>query len=1311
MLDQEPSAFPWAAAVHAHEDDHEPLGAALIVDTRQILTSAHVLGGRETVWIAFPDVPGAPRRQAAASDVRPSPVEDVALLHLADELPTGAEPAPLDYPRNKDLVGSTWWAFGFANRNPWGNSTGGAIGAAQGYGWVRLDTQSRYQIEPGFSGAGLWSPEHRAVVGLVNSANRRGDGQAIALHRIDQIFDDTGLRELHGRPPHDAVNREWGWSLDGDPEAGRHWNPRARGVAVDSERGWRFRGRTAALTSITDWLSREPPVRRALVVTGSPGVGKSAVLSRIVTTADTAARAALPEDDDAVRAAPGSVACAVHAKGKTAVETAAEIARAARVPAPQRTDDFPSPMRQALARRDARFNVVIDALDEAASPAEARLIVTAVVRPLVETCADVGARVVVGTRRSDDSGDLLSAFAESHANIDLDTPEFSAVEDLTDYALATLRLVGAERPDTPYAHSATARPVAARIAALSDGNFLIAGLVAHAHGLHDTEPVDPRKLSFTTDVGTTLTRYLARLPPVGSASAETVFSALAFADSPGLTAGLWSRVIAALGEGSVDARTLNRFSRSAAANFLVATDHLGGERTFRLFHQALNDALLGKRGEVAPRSDEEAAITGAFIRAGQDQGWERVPEYLRTALPGHAVRAGMVDRLLADGSYPLHAVLSRLLAVAGSAETGRARRSARLLRLTPQAAEAGPGERAAMLSVTAVLEQDTGGFNDHQTAPYRAAWGAAPPRGEATILERHPGGITDMCAFTGVDGEIRLATAGERSETVIIWNPATGAAEQRIGGHTGGVLSVSAYTGPDGHPRLVTADLCGARVCDPAKGTFTHTLDGYSGWVLTTCTFAGTDGRPRLATGSFDGTVAVWDPATGLPEWIVCGHTKTVRTMFGLSRSGGRTDLVTAGDDGAVRLWDTATGTIRRTLQTGSGKSIVRPVVCPLPGMDGLVRVAVVGDDENIAIADLETGEWSPTAGGRPAGRVLTLAGHAFAGDHSHLVLGSAEGGVSIRGLETGAERALGSHSRKVTALCRYTDRDGRYRIASSGRDETIRVWDFGGAEAMAHSSATTQATALCTITATDMPPRIASGDGDRSVLIRSAATGEVERTLSLDTGRISALCAFTPADGRPRLVLGSTDGWLRVQGLEDDCPEWSVVAHAGGGVAAACYFVGDDGRPRIVTTGHYEKMRIWDLADRRCERTITGDDTYRIRSICAFTDPSGEVRLATAHPRGAVRVWKDARRSTHLLHGGARSLRSICTFSTPMGETRLVTAGDDCTVRIWDPAAARQLSAIPVHYQALSLAWAEGRLAIGMVPGLLAIDVRPLAY
>ena len=275
--------------------------------------------------------------------------------------------------------------------------------------------------------------------------------------------------------------RAWGWSLAGDPEARRHWGPRARGVSIDSEVGYRFQGRSAALRVIAGWLDRDRADRRVLVVTGAPGAGKSAVLGRIVTTADTEAAGLLPRSDIEGRATPGSVACAIHAKGKTALDVAAEIARAASAALPGRIEDFAPALRDALAERNGRrFNVVIDALDEAVSHAETRTMITKVMMPMAETCADVGAQVVVGFRRTDSGGDLLSAFGMAADLIDLDEPEFYKEEDLVAYALATLQLADGGPGDNVYTEHRIAVPVAERIAKLSERNFLVAGMTARA---------------------------------------------------------------------------------------------------------------------------------------------------------------------------------------------------------------------------------------------------------------------------------------------------------------------------------------------------------------------------------------------------------------------------------------------------------------------------------------------------------------------------------------------------------------------------------------------------------------------------------------------------------------------------------------------------------------------------------------------------------------------------------------------------------------------------------------------------------------
>ena len=327
-------------------------------------------------------------------------------------------------------------------------------------------------------------------------------------------------------------------------------------MSINSERGWRFRGRTAALTKIVSWLGRSQPGRGVLVVTGSPGAGKSAVLGRVVTTADRSIRASLPPDDTGVLVAEGSVSCAVHAKGKTALDVAEEVARAASARLPGQPDDLAPAIRDALdGPARGRFSVIIDALDEAASPAQARAIISSVVLPLAETCSDAGVQIIVGTRRRDDGGDILDRFGPAIDPIDLDNPEYFEQEDLAAYALASLQLTGDERPDSPYGDEAEARPLAARIAGIADRNFLIAGLIARTHGMHDKTAADPAQIEVTSTVRTALHGYLQRLDPVGGVPATRLLTALAFAEAPGLPANLWQAAVEALFGTAVSAGT------------------------------------------------------------------------------------------------------------------------------------------------------------------------------------------------------------------------------------------------------------------------------------------------------------------------------------------------------------------------------------------------------------------------------------------------------------------------------------------------------------------------------------------------------------------------------------------------------------------------------------------------------------------------------------------------------------------------------------------------------------------------------------
>jgi WD40 repeat protein len=1350
-----PEDMSWVAAVHGSSDDHTPLGTAVVIDRRRLLTSAHVVCAegevRPAVWLAFPlteDLAPA-RAQATTIRIAADPVADLAVLELAAEIPSGVIAAPLRCPTPRPLEGLAWWSFGFPRSHfgrGYGHAASGTIGTPSGYGWVRLHTDSRDLLAPGFSGGGLWCPEYRAVIGIVGAANEPGDGQAVTLHHADGYLHRDEIRLLARWSVDDAdeiTRTTWGWSLTSDQEADRHWRPRSRGVTVAAERGHRFRGRRVALSTIVAWLDRPHPDRKVLVVTGSPGVGKSAVLGRVVVSADAAfVPVEVPGDDAGPRATTDSVACAVHAKGKTAMDVAREIARAASAPLPEVVEDLPSLLRTTLAgRRRRRFNLVIDALDEASDAKQARRIIRDLVLPITTTCAEVNAQVVVATRRHDDGGDLVAVFGDGMTELDLDHERYFAIGDLITYAHATLQLSGDERTDNPYRDDEIAATVARRIGKFAGHNFLIAGLVARTHGLYDEHAVAPESLTFASGVEGALHAYLDRLPPLDDVPARDLMLALAYIDAPGVDAQLWQIATQALTQHEVTPAALQRFARTAAANFLVEAANGAGPQ-FRLFHQALNDALLLDRLSTSTSEKDHAALTRAFASLGRAVGWKNAPTYLFRSLPGHAYRGGLIDELLADLDYVLHADLRRLVPPAAKATTPEGQRTARMLQRTPQAIDTDPMQRLAMFTVTEALDSADTTYRELPNAtPYRGRWAHTAPRRERTALEGHTNSVTALCSLL-VDGR-RLLASADRDASIRIWEPTTGTELQHLLGHTSGVNALCAVQ-IDGQEMLASAgDEHVIRIWNPDDGSNLQHLAGHTSWVNALCVLR-IDDRELLVSGSDDRTVRIWDPVTGTELRQLAGHTHSVNAVCAV-RVDGELLLASAGSDTTIQLWDPVTG------------AQLRQLAGHIRGMDGVNELCAVRVDGQDLLAsagrDTTIRIWDPSTGVEQhrleahtswvnVVRSIQLEGRTFlvsAGDDSTIRLWD-----PITGLE---QQQLEGHTDWINALC-VVEIDDQSLLASAGADTTVRLWDPASAvKQHQHSAHAGTVNDLCVMTV-DHRQLLVSASHDATIRLWNLVTGDEQQQLKGHTDWINAVCVvevegrrliasagrdsavrlWDPATGSHRVLGGDTD-WVNalctirlgeqtfLASASDDTTIrlWDPTTGAplrrleghGNWVNALCTIrLGE--HTFLASASADSTVRLWDPTSGAQLLRFDGHTDW-VDAVCSV-DFDGRTLLASAGADGTIRLWDPETGSQRLQFDGHTDwVNALCTILLPNGRVLLASAGADRTVRLWDPAHGALVQRIPVHSAAAALVSRNEDLFVGMASGVLVVRLEDL--
>lgn len=1110
-----------------------------------------------------------------------------------------------------------------------------------------------------------------------------------------------------------------------------HFASRAAGGTTGSDRlpPGCFRGRGPQLERIKEWTTGDEPL---LVVTGSPGAGKSAILGMVVCASHPALSRPTRELWWGRRSEVPPVfedLVAVHARERDLAAILRSLARQLGLPRRDREWSLDT-MVGALAGLGRAPVIVVDALDEAVDPAgvAAALLALAEARPRgAPVC-----RLLAGTR----SGRLWPAFdglceraRRAGALLDLDeVPRDGELRaDLEDYVDDLLRAHEEyDRFPMSRARAALAASAAATLAAPHPddgrprwGEFLVAGIFVNhiVRGPALADPEDAARVG--RDVPRTLPGVL-ELDLASQAStslSRAVLTCVAHAFGAGMPLSVITACCGAFMPGGEAAPTAEQVKAALdeARFYLRREMESDGSTLYRLFHQALADDLRGRAAEAAPSA--RSAILDTLRNRPEfldlEGRWAHglTPPYILRHAIDHAVAAGRVDELL-EPWFLLHADPASLGAQLSHAVSQRARRVVDIYRTSRYRHQhASTAERRDLLALDAVRHGDLpfaeamAGLDGAPAMAWRPRWatgGQAAPT-LSHVLRGHAAGVTGVvCTRTG-EGLPVAVTAGD-DETVCVWNLETGSLQTSMAAPGGETLALGHLRSTAGRTLVIAGGRRGSFVCDLADPRVRHRLDR-SGPVTAVAGTVLADGRGVAVTGTAEGSVTVWDLDAGgrtdLPVPDGLGQVSAITC----TRLADGTDVAVIGTaTGAAHVWDLARGERLHRLPAHDGW--IGAVACYRTSA-GTDMAAITGAGASVTLSSLPDGRTRhQLRHGRrqqEANWTGVPAVHELADGPTVLVVPGSDGMVTVWDVETRELRLtlVGHGAWTGTAACARLA-DGTDVAVSAGGDGTALVWSLADGRPLlglsGHANSVTAA--ACTALANGAVVAVTAGlDGTVRVWDLAASPAD---TPPGHAGPVTSLAvAATP--GAPETVVSTgRDGSIGVRRVADGHCVLSVD-HRRALTAGA--LVGS----RLHAADHSGRLRAWDLAEPvgaaprvpdppgpvaglvACGShllvtvpsegsgvfvsnggayTQMADQPHRLSALSAARLQDGTHVLLTADEGNVIRIWEvPSGALQHAFYSPCPVTALTLTAVSALGDT-LLAGGADGVVRVWKAAS-----------------------------------------
>ncbi|QNP69028.1 hypothetical protein IAG44_05940 [Streptomyces roseirectus] len=822
---------------------------------------------------------------------------------------------------------------------------------------------------------------------------------------------------------------------------------RRAGGAEPVQRDWRegyFSGRRDDLSRLSNWLDSERADPVVRVVTGKPGVGKSALLGMLVCAglpdlreftkplwhgvADT-----VPGTNDrlvvvhARHMSLNDMVWSLSAQLRRLESAAPEPLLAGTSSSEQSAASFFILLQEIQQRSDRPITILIDSLDESDDPEK---IIEALLYPLARRHAGP-VRLLIATRK-DIRVNLLLAAQNAYEILDLDTTRPSELcEDLFVYVK---RLLAAAGPYTagPMRRAGInlAKAIAERLADIGGepadpvpdylrlGEFLTAGVYVN-HALSST--VHSALAEDAIRLGCAVPQNLPDLLEMDlqrhgdQPLLQAILTALAFAQGQGMPETVLAGVMAfdPTGQGrKVPLKALYRLLDNEARLYLSRSVEEDGTTLYRLFHRGVADWWR----QSASSDDRTRLYQGLIESVQRDEHarplWHLAAPYLQRHLPQHAADADCLDQVLEDGDYLVIADPSVLLALLAhfdeplseQAEANAADYEHAFTEREPISLES----RRQILAMSAVLSENRPlQMTLERSMRWAVRWAvatASPPTvlGAFTMQNR-------PCAVTG--GYFGSVEFWDVCSGKILGEPVVGRGRGLL--TVSEIQAIAIFDGPE-YFRVVTGGDGGIRIWNPLADELDREISNRGAVATSMAAVQIADGH-RLLVGGYGG-FGIWDLVAGEQIGELVGHGAWVDALATVQMKD-FLYVIAGADNGRIQVWDFNSGTVFHDLIGHAGSVTALAVI----HLDGHPHVVSAGKRGVVYLWDLVAGvrrlEMTDCQGDAVTSLAISdLDGRALA------VTGHQSGRITLWDLTTGTCVSTFSLPAAVTGVATSSD-------------------------------------------------------------------------------------------------------------------------------------------------------------------------------------------------------------------------------------------------------------------------------------------------